>query len=754
LRPLLPLLCPALFACLSPGALPAGSAFQMELHHPALIPDIADQTAAELANAVLVSDRQRAELMVNRMRGIDTVLRVSDEAPTGLMPVSLELVNATIDDHRANRAANAELLERDDLDPAMRVRLQQYQDDDPLELAGARTRDAWMIEFARAFNTIAEPVGRSIGSISMAPYRVGRALLKYAADLYSQEALSLQQRQALAHWKTFIRRNPEAPEVEGLVPRVESAEARWLETQRDRALRTSRRALDRGQVRLALIYADRGMRHDPEDREASQLRDRAAALLLEQREERHRSVAFSPRDSAEVVPASARRLSLALLDPDGDVEGAALALLAADEDGPLADEAQYALATADGEAGREVAMWDRLEDIAEADPEDSNMSRHARALVGDPMRNAYEAFDDARWRSHLDRALFVLFGPFYRGLPERRLPAPIALAMDLPAAAQTLMSAPVRLLQLPFAETLPRTRVAAIHGRRYLTQNPEGEHADEVRDWLEDFEEDRGNAIAVLHLAETREDVDADDMADLREEAAHQMVRATRRESNRDLRNAMYRRIASDFPETSSGQRAGDLARDELEYATPQQIRLTRGFLEENPQVAGVDGLGLKPQLLDDDPSNGELHGEGVALLGGRIIEVSFVNTSGDPEDPPQLRREKLSEDRLARFVSQIQETTYENAMEDADDTVAADAHRDAFFERARLGLADQVDRRALAESTYRYEGLRERYGMVRGRESILPFDIVLQGNLGDLSLGAFPRIRKPRETPDAFLYR
>ena len=583
---------------------------------------------------------------------------------------------------------------------------------------------------------------------------MGRALLKYAADLYSQEALSLQQRQALAHWKTFIRRNPEAPEVEELVPRVESAEARWLETQRDRALRTSRRALDRGQVRLALIYADRGMRHDPEDREASQLRDRAAALLLEQREERHRSVAFSPRDSAEVVPASARRLSLALLDPDGDVEGAALALLAADEDGPLADEAQYALATADGEAGREVAMWDRLEDIAEADPEDSNMSRHARALVGDPMRNAYEAFDDARWRSHLDRALFVLFGPFYRGLPERRLPAPIALAMDLPAAAQTLMSAPVRLLQLPFAETLPRTRVAAIHGRRYLTQNPEGEHADEVRDWLEDFEEDRGNAIAVLHLAETREDVDADDMADLREEAAHQMLRATRRESNRDLRNAMYRRIASDFPETSSGQRAGDLARDELEYATPQQIRLTRGFLEENPQVAGVDGLGLKPQLLDDDPSNGELHGEGVALLGGRIIEVSFVNTSGDPEDPPQLRREKLSEDRLARFVSQIQETTYENAMEDADDTVAADAHRDAFFERARLGLADQVDRRALAESTYRYEGLRERYGMVRGRESILPFDIVLQGNLGDLSLGAFPRIRKPRETPDAFLYR
>jgi hypothetical protein len=43
---------------------------------------------------------------------------------------------------------------------------------------------------------------------------------------------------------------------------------------------------------------------------------------------------------------------------------------------------------------------------------------------------------------------------------------------------------------------------------------------------------------------------------------------------------------------------------------------------------------------------------------------------------------------------------------------------------------------------------------MVRGRESVLPFDLVLQGSLGDLTLGAFPRWRYPKQTPDAFLYR
>jgi hypothetical protein len=49
---------------------------------------------------------------------------------------------------------------------------------------------------------------------------------------------------------------------------------------------------------------------------------------------------------------------------------------------------------------------------------------------------------------------------------------------------------------------------------------------------------------------------------------------------------------------------------------------------------------------------------------------------------------------------------------------------------------------------------MRERYGMVRSRDSILPFDLVIKGSLTDLSFGAFPRIRKPRETPDSFLYR
>ena len=101
-----------------------------------------------------------------------------------------------------------------------------------------------------------------------------------------------------------------------------------------------------------------------------------------------------------------------------------------------------------------------------------------------------------------------------------------------------------------------------------------------------------------------------------------------------------------------------------------------------------------------------------------------------------------------------LDEMSIHNARIDRDYTVDPDAQRDVFFERARLGLTGATDRRALAQSTYVYKSVRERYGMVRSRDSVLPFDIVFGGSLDDMSLGAFPRIRPPRETPDAILYK
>jgi hypothetical protein len=113
----------------------------------------------------------------------------------------------------------------------------------------------------------------------------------------------------------------------------------------------------------------------------------------------------------------------------------------------------------------------------------------------------------------------------------------------------------------------------------------------------------------------------------------------------------------------------------------------------------------------------------------------------------------KVSAQQLARVVSRLEETSFRNSLLDDEDPVVPDSRRDVAFERARLGLADHVDRRPEARADFTYTGMRERYGMVRAREPWLPFDLVVQGSLADLSLGAFPRWREPKKTPDSALY-
>ena len=113
-----------------------------------------------------------------------------------------------------------------------------------------------------------------------------------------------------------------------------------------------------------------------------------------------------------------------------------------------------------------------------------------------------------------------------------------------------------------------------------------------------------------------------------------------------------------------------------------------------------------------------------------------------------------MSPMRLPAISGVIERRILANYRVDPDSDIAADPRRDLFIERARLGLTDKPDVRATAQSTYVFESARERFGIVRGRESALPFDLVVRGDLSSAGIAAFPRWRKPKKTPDAFLYR
>ena len=741
----------ALFAllggCAGGAVLPGGSAVEPLPALPLRAQGELDRSARALAAAVLLGEREQAEAARARIESLEADRRRSGERPSGLAPYAEDAVNATAPDVLAFRAAQRKLLERDDVDAALRRRVEAELEDDPLELAGARVSDARRTRVSQAANALSRALGTSFTNPALLPYRLGLALLGFGLEKRTEDELSPPERQALGHWKSFVERHPDAPEAAALLDEIESAQRRWLETQRDRSVRRARQALGAGEPAVARVHAERALRYAPEDPDAARARDEAQRRL----EQRWRELARSVEARPLADPQAERALAVALLAPRGNAGGKARALLGAAPEGRLADDAELALALALADTGRERESWALLEELADESPERSNASRHAAAWVQSPEQNPARAFRLANRGATRRRLRVLAFGPLAAGPPERDLPRAVEWLVAVPYLPGVVLGLPARLVGLPFERS--ERRAPAVYARRYLERYPAGQEADAMRDWLVGYEEGRGNPVGALHVAESAPSPDFEELARLRERAARAALERARSERRPLVRVALLQEVARSFPESDAAREAGVAVREEAEQASAQSIRVSRSFLLENPAVAGPSGLALKKSLLDGRLDNGELHPDGLTLLGGDLVEFAFVPENGRSGDAPERRRERLSPERIARAVAQLEESTERLTRTDRDLAFEPDAGRDLFFERARLGVAEP-DPRPHARSSYAYTGLRERYGVVRGREAILPVEIVLQGSFQDFGLGAFPRLRLPKPTPDQILYR
>jgi len=763
-------------ACRTTIGAPVTSPLEPLPHRVARTPDSADLAAARLAEAASASDRAAVERELANLRSADTLARSGGASwQSSLLPLGHDLANASLDDPIAYREATDELLDTRDLNAAMKGRLEVAVKDDPLRLARKRILDDWQTMFARTFNAVAEPLGKSaITGFSASPYQIAISAFYWGLGMLERQPLTLPERQALVHRKRFVAAHPEAPESDEVREEIARNEEELDRTLRNGLILNAKAAARRGNPRAAKALAEHALHHVPDDGGAQSIVRRANQKISAEHARVARSLlsdaaGLSDLPSPYASPlveahlpdflrldgSPSRRLSEALLLPGGDYEQEAGKLLASDPDGPLADEAQYALALAQYEGGYEDASFQRLRVLASRDPADSNMARHAEALLIDPWQNPYGSFERVRSAQRNRKVVWHLFGAAASPRQYRRLPPGSGYLLALPSMAQQLISAPVRALAAPWQPSPDFDRPASIAAYRYLAIHPEGEHTSELLRWLFDYEKGRKRYSAALRLADFHPDLGSEERQELLEQTASQHLAAAGRQFRRDRRGAILRDVARSYPDTEAGHDAGILARSEAVNMTPQRIRISRGFIRENPRVAGPQGLGLRPELHDGKLANGELHPEGVTLLGGNVLEIAHVGPEGDDEDTEPVRTQhQVSNLRLARLVSMVDETARHNAQLDPLDGAAADARRDHFFERVRAGLASKPDLRPTAESNFAYQGVRERYGIVRGREGVLPFDIVVQGSLGDLGLGAFPRWREPKQTPDAFLYR
>jgi hypothetical protein len=151
-----------------------------------------DASAAALADDLTALDHAVAALAE-----LEDARREEADVPTGLVPYALDLRNATTTDPLEYEAESRRLLERDDLDPALRHRLEATVDDDERLLADERLSDAREARVGRVFNALVEPVGRSIMNGVMLPWRLARSISGLIVRERMEDELSLQERQAL-----------------------------------------------------------------------------------------------------------------------------------------------------------------------------------------------------------------------------------------------------------------------------------------------------------------------------------------------------------------------------------------------------------------------------------------------------------------------------------------------------------------------------------------------------------------------------
>ncbi|MEM9173753.1 MAG: hypothetical protein AAGC67_00835 [Myxococcota bacterium] len=741
----------------------------------AWIPAPEDLAAARLARVALVAEPSGdGDVDPDVIAALEALqaIEVPDEAERqpNLVPLALDLRDATLDDPLADRAGARILARRFDLDPRLEARIERRIGDDPLALAGRREFDGWHRLWARTFNAVAEPIGSSaITGFILAPYQLANSLIHYFAGFSNSEPLSFTDRQALALREEFVARHPESGIVPDVEEKIRRDRPKLAKTLARRRLRASERALDVAQAGLALHHAEaaRTILSAEPDANAALRRDAEEAVSVARRERdatRARSLAAT---DARPTPESLREPEYALagallLETRVSPEAIAAPVLAyraatigAAQRTHVEARLAFLGAIAEHEARREARARERLARSANRDTQDDTMVRHARALLDDEWQNPHGAFVRLRSKANRDEFAWRVAGEFVRRPRYPNLPAPVAYLIDTPTIAMTVVLAPLRALLSPFTGGTPDFRRApALAGYRYLVRYPDGEEQRGVIDWLYAYERDEERWGRALRLADWVPDFDPEERAALVDKTTEERLALVDGAEQFGTRASLLRGVASEFPDSEGGRTAGLRARTEREDASPQFIRITRGFLLENPEVAGHDGIGLNPLLLNDDPKDGELHPEGIVLRGGRVLEIRLVADGADEDDAYAPRYVEVSQTRLQQLTSRLEEAVQRNSLIDPDYRFEADPNRDTFLERAALGLTEEPSLRSNAQSSFVYQSLRERYGAVRGRDSLLPFDLVFRGSLGDFSLGAFPRWRPPRETPDAFLYR
>ena len=632
------------------------------------------------------------------------------------------------------------MLERDDLDPMLRSRLEDHVEEHPLRVAERSLADDRLFKIGSITNRIVAPLAALAEGGVLDPISTIRSAIDSLLAIGELPEATPRERRALHEWEKFVARYPDAPQSAALMQKVERYREKRREGEHDEALASAQRSFRAGSPDAALLHLDRADLLDPGDEQARALRRRAREWRDRRDAALREMMASEPGRPDET--GGVENLARALLLEPMDALGARASRLVEDAEAHVADEIWF-VASFDESAGHDEEAF--LAALREAGEQihDGNLGRHARALHASPSRNPYKYYHDAVWDDRRDRVGWVLFAG--QGFDRRyeNLPHWLDALFSLPSRFSALFTAPSRVMSYPLQRERFGNRVMQ-SGERYLERYPRGVHANEVHEELESLYAARGDLPQALAHHEAQLEPSPRRLERYHEQVATALLAAAEEETRADVKIAMLRTVMTSHADTPQAAGARDALQTYMERLSPQRIRISREFMVEFPELRGASGLGLSESLFDGDDDNGELADEGVTLLGRSYIELALVDRS-----PLVL---EIRPARLARFVAGVEDASYRRVVGGEREQPKADPQRDLYFERVRLGLVDKADFRPSARSDATYLGTNELQR--RPRLPVLPVELVLRGSIESLSLSAFPRIRLPADEPDAFLYQ
>lgn len=711
---------------------------------PALLPDEAEREAAAVATLALAGRGDQAGPHLARLRAIEVERREKSEDPTGLADDAVDLLEASRGEPHYSEYARR-TVDAGEVGPLLQRRLEVHLEQQPLTQAERRLAEHRRRRAGQIWNRVTEPASRFISGAALNPIQSGRSALSAMLVMHSFPPISTQERQALAAYEDFLDRYPDAPEADRVSEKVRRYRSQLDQALHEEALDFAQRALDARHPTGALAHLDRADRIAGVTQTSVALREEAVALQLRQDARLARSFDARARDHELETREPTDLLAAVLIAPLNRVPSEAQQWASEHDPGPLADEIAFVSAFAAKANGDEDDYFDQMEAIARADPARSNMARHALQVVGDRNQNPYAYYSAALSADRRQRVGWVMLGSRAHGPIHRDLWRPVEYLLDAPGMAVSFITFPVRLAQYP--GTRARFGGAVIEtGEDYVARFPEGQHSEGVHRELEGLYRTRKAWKPALIHHEARRKPDPDRIADYREKIAERTLLAADSYTRSDMRAAMYREVIIKYEGTPQADQALRSFQELVATSTPQEIRVSREFLEEHPRLWRPDALGLRPELFNGEDDDGELAEDGVILIGQTAVRIYLVDHEPVTQEVPP--------ENFARFVAQLEEASYVQLVRDEREHPDPDPQRDLFFERARLGLLDEPDMRPAASSRATFLGSTEKFGAVRRRESLLPVELVLQGGGEDFGLSAYPRVILPRETPDAFLYR